>query len=42
MNAFTSVTGGISAVSQSTMWIAWLMSAPPPSIAFVPCQSEPV
>ena len=28
-NAFTSTTGGISATSQSTMWIAWFMSAPP-------------
>ena len=40
--AFTSVTGGMSAVSQSTMWIAWFMSAPPPSMSRVPCQSEPV
>ena len=38
--AFTSSTGGMSATSQSIMWIDWLMSAPPPSMAHVPCHDD--
>ncbi len=34
--ARTSTTGPISQVSRSTLWMAWFISAPPPSSSQVP------
>ena len=34
--ARTSTTGPISQVSKSTLWMAWFISAPPPSSSQVP------